>query len=55
MKCPHCQSVIREEVRFCTRCGGPLFLLCARCHAPAQEGDLYCGGCGARLVAMGGL
>ncbi|MBV8169022.1 MAG: AAA family ATPase, partial [Alphaproteobacteria bacterium] len=37
-------------MRYCTRCGTPLFLVCFKCNTPAQEGDAFCGGCGFRLI-----
>ena len=32
----------------------PLFLICLKCSTPAQEGDQFCGGCGARLLQGAG-
>ncbi|MBM3261822.1 MAG: zinc ribbon domain-containing protein [candidate division Zixibacteria bacterium] len=49
MTCPECRHDNREGVRYCTRCGTSLFLLCPRCHAGVVADDLYCGECGVRL------
>jgi class 3 adenylate cyclase/tetratricopeptide (TPR) repeat protein len=50
MNCTACSFANRDGVRYCTRCGTPLFLLCLKCSTPAQEGDQFCGGCGGRLM-----
>jgi class 3 adenylate cyclase len=50
--CSACSFGNREDARYCTRCGTPLFLLCVKCNAPAQDGDQFCGGCGSRLIHM---
>lgn len=50
MICVECQFVNRNGVRFCTRCGSPLYLMCQTCHALAQTEDVCCGGCGIQLA-----
>jgi len=50
VNCSACSFSNREDARYCTRCGTPLFLLCVKCSAPAQDGDLFCGDCGSRLI-----
>jgi class 3 adenylate cyclase/tetratricopeptide (TPR) repeat protein len=52
VNCSACSFSNREDARYCTRCGTPLFLLCVKCSAPAQDGDLFCGGCGSRLLHL---
>ena len=52
MNCSACSFSNREDARYCTRCATPLFLLCVKCSAPAQDGDQFCGDCGSRLLHM---
>jgi len=54
VRCSDCGFDNRQDVKYCTRCGVPLFLFCHKCHCPMAEGDRYCGGCGARLLLPGG-
>ena len=49
MICVECQFVNRDGVRFCTRCGTALYLMCLQCHTPAQADDACCGSCGVQL------
>ena len=49
MECPRCQTVNRDERRFCALCGSALPAACAACGFPNQPAENFCGGCGRRL------
>lgn len=53
MECVGCNFNNRDDVKYCIHCGTPLFLFCLKCGFPSAEGDIFCGGCGARLSATG--
>jgi class 3 adenylate cyclase/tetratricopeptide (TPR) repeat protein len=50
MKCPKCQSVNREGIRFCEQCGVEMELECPRCNAKLPLGKRFCGECGHNLA-----
>lgn len=50
--CPVCGASSRNDAAaFCTRCGAALSVRCAKCGTPAGPEDLFCSGCGIRLVS----
>ena len=49
MNCPDCNHENRNDIKFCTRCGSALFLLCPACRCAAVEDDIFCGECGVKL------
>ena len=50
MKCPSCQSEIRDGVKFCAECGTKLELACTNCDAKISHGEKFCSKCGHHLV-----
>ncbi len=51
MECSECGQEVRDQLRFCTFCGTPLYLFCPNCHTKIGKGDTFCGGCGIRLFS----
>lgn len=47
--CPHCRAPNREELRYCSNCGGSLKLDCVLCHTPNRIDAVYCAHCGAHV------
>lgn len=53
--CPVCASPVkRGGAAYCSRCGAPLRSACPVCGQPADEGDVFCSGCGTSLVRIEG-
>jgi class 3 adenylate cyclase/tetratricopeptide (TPR) repeat protein len=50
MKCPKCESVNREGVKFCEECGAKFELVCPSCKAKIPLGKKFCGECGKNLT-----
>ena len=50
MKCPQCQSDIREGIKFCEDCGAKLELQCPACKASIPPGKNFCGECGRKIA-----
>jgi len=49
MKCPSCQSEIRESTKFCEQCGAKLEQECPNCKAKMPLVSKFCGQCGQDL------
>lgn len=47
--CPQCQTPNREELRYCSNCGGSLKVDCVLCHTANRVDVVYCAHCGAHL------
>ncbi|GAB4432378.1 MAG: hypothetical protein Fur0044_29910 [Anaerolineae bacterium] len=47
--CPQCQTPNREELRYCSNCGGSLKVDCILCHSLNRIDGVYCAHCGAHL------
>ena len=52
MNCPDCTHDNRSGIKYCTRCGSPLYLICPACRSAVQEDDIFCGECGVKLPQM---
>ena len=52
MKCPNCQSEIREGMKFCEQCGAKLERQCPNCKAKMPLASKFCGQCGHTLKAL---
>jgi class 3 adenylate cyclase/tetratricopeptide (TPR) repeat protein len=52
MRCPKCQSMNREGVKFCEDCGAPMERQCPSCGALVPPGKKFCGGCGSKLAEL---
>ena len=51
--CPVCGSPVkRGGAAYCSRCGAALRSACPVCGEPADEGDVFCSGCGTSLVRI---
>lgn len=50
MKCPECQSVNREGVKFCEECGTRMEQVCPNCDSRIPLGKKFCGECGRKLI-----
>jgi len=49
MKCPGCNSDIRDGVNFCEQCGSKLEIECPSCNKKIPLGTNFCGECGHQL------
>ena len=51
MKCPKCNSELREGAKFCTKCGQKIEVapVCPQCNAPLKPGAKFCTKCGCKL------
>ena len=51
MKCPKCNSEVREGAKFCTKCGQKLELVatCPHCGSVLKPGAKFCTKCGQKL------
>lgn len=49
MICSDCNHENRNGIKFCTRCGSSLYLLCPTCRQGVVEDDIFCGDCGVKL------
>lgn len=47
--CPQCQTPNREDLRYCSNCGGSLKVDCILCHSPNRIDVVYCAHCGAHM------
>ncbi len=47
--CPQCQTPNREDLRYCSNCGGSLKVDCILCHSPNRIDVIYCTHCGAHM------
>jgi len=49
--CPHCDSEIKKEAKFCPQCGEKLAIVnyCPRCGTKVEKGEKYCSNCGRDL------
>lgn len=47
--CPQCQTPNREDLRYCSNCGGSLKVDCILCHSPNRIDVIYCAHCGAHM------
>ena len=52
MKCPKCNSEVREDAKFCTKCGQKLEPVptCPHCGGSLKPGAKFCTHCGQKLV-----
>lgn len=51
MNCPKCGSEIREDKKFCPKCGFSLLLkLCPKCNSECDPNDAFCDACGTKLT-----
>jgi len=50
MKCPSCQADIKEEAKFCGKCGTKLSLICPQCSSENPPGNNFCEECGHKLT-----
>ena len=52
MICANCQNVLKDDARFCGKCGTPVAvptsdaLICLVCNTPIKPGATFCGKCG---------
>lgn len=52
MICTNCQNVLKDDARFCGKCGTPVAapasdaLICLVCNTPIKPGATFCGKCG---------
>ena len=48
MKCPNCNSDVKDGMKFCPKCGTkmPQVYRCAKCNFEVREGAKYCPRCG---------
>ena len=55
MKCPKCNSEVREGAKFCTKCGQKLEprATCPHCGSALKPGAKFCTHCGQKLVITG--
>ena len=53
MKCPECQSSIREGAKFCLKCGEKLELKCPQCGKALPIEAMFCDECGHDLMKPG--
>jgi hypothetical protein len=49
INCPSCGSENPAHRRYCRKCGHSVGTACPGCTFFNVEGDLFCGGCGAKL------
>lgn len=51
MKCPKCNSELRNGAKFCTKCGQKIEVspVCPQCSAPLKPGAKFCTKCGCKL------
>jgi class 3 adenylate cyclase/tetratricopeptide (TPR) repeat protein len=49
MKCPKCQFVNAEGLKFCGECGAKLERVCPKCNSPNPPQFKFCGECGQEL------
>jgi len=54
MKCPHCQTELPDNAKFCNRCGKSVQaeLVCSRCQHRNPQGSSFCLQCGQPLVSL---
>ncbi|MHA6259570.1 SPFH domain-containing protein [Sporosarcina sp. CAU 1771] len=55
MNCPHCDSVINADSKFCRECGQTVQekkVPCISCSAELKEGAKFCGECGTKQVTV---
>jgi len=50
MLCPHCNSNVPENFKFCGNCGKPLENICPKCNTSLPAGFKFCGRCGTPLT-----
>ena len=48
-ECPECHASVRDDDRFCPKCGAAFTAVCPQCKAAVQASDKFCPHCGARL------
>lgn len=54
INCPSCGSENPAHRRYCRKCGRSVGTACPGCTFFNVEGDLFCGGCGAKLETGAG-
>ena len=47
--CPHCQTVMDANAKFCGKCGKPFVKICSSCQAENDNANEYCSQCGQKL------
>lgn len=50
MHCPCCTAQNAPAARFCSECGGRLFMICAACGAEQPLASRFCNQCGMRMA-----
>src|SRR5437763_11164997 len=53
MRCTNCDTEASPGEDACRHCGQPLIVQCPSCAGPSRLDALFCGSCGAYLVAAG--
>ncbi len=48
-ECPECHASVRDDDRFCPKCGAALMAACPQCKTAVQASDKFCPHCGARV------
>ena len=48
MKCPNCNAEVKDEMKFCPKCGGtiPQIRYCRNCGTELKQGMRFCSSCG---------
>ena len=51
MKCPNCNNDVKDEMKFCPKCGSkvPQVRICPDCGAEVKEGMEFCSKCGKHI------
>ncbi len=50
MSCPHCQTAMLSNTKFCRQCGRQVVCNCSACGAPNPTESKFCGECGHALA-----
>lgn len=55
MRCTSCESELKENAKFCHRCGTKVEkeIRCSNCHHLLEQHDLFCSECGAGVTQKG--